>query len=699
MKKIIPVLMFVFIYTSCNFKSSEILIADFEGNTFSEWKSEGTAFGDAPTIVNETNMNLISGNKGIGLLYSSGIDTGVIKSPVLKVQRRYLAFLMSCRDVPDRLGVEILLDGQKLLSTTGKNSRGLDWYYFDLKKYRGKEIQIQVIDKSTSNRGGSIMADHFIMTNVLPVVEKSKKFRIEKKYINLPVRTGDKKKHMQLIIGDKIYDEFDIELADSLPEFYVFVDVTNFIGQEARLTVNSIDRESKAFDFVSVNDDTIIGSHNLYNEPLRQQFHFSSRRGWLNDPNGLVYYDGEYHLFYQHNPYGWGHGNMHWGHAISSDLVHWEELPITLIPYKYNDWAFSGTAIIDTANTAGFKTGDTDVMIAAYTSTGRGEALAFSNDRGRTFTDYGGNPVVKHRGRDPKILWYSPGKCWVMAVYHEEDEKRWIAFYTSENLKEWTYQSKIDGYFECPEIFELLVDNDPQNTKWVLYAADGAYSIGSFDGKVFIPDGEKQKFNYGNCFYASQTFNNIPESDGRRIQIGWGRTATPNMPFNQCMLFPVELTLKSVKNDIIMFAEPVKELENLHREKWEWNNISVEPEKNLFKDLTGELFHIIGELAVDGESTFEFMVHGTVIRYDSKENTLSCLDNQIKLMPQSGKIYLEILVDRNTIEIFCNHGLYYMPIVRDLSKPYGIEFYNKGGLVRINSLKVFELESIWNKNK
>lgn len=696
MKKIISFLLVVLLCTSCNFKSSEILIADFEGSAYGEWKSEGPAFGNAPTIVNESNKNFISGNKGIGLLYSSGIDTGVIKSPIFKVQRRYLAFLLSSRDIPDRLGVEIILDGKKILSMTGKNSRGLEWYYFDLKEYRGKEIQVQVVDKSSSNRGGSIMADHFILTNVLPVVEMTKKFRVEKKYINLPVRTGDKKKHMQLIIGDTIYDEFDIELSDSIPEFYVFVDVSKFIGQEARLTVSSIDRGSKAFDFISVNDDTIIGSHNMYNEQLRQQFHFSARRGWINDPNGLVYYDGEYHLFYQHNPYGWNHGNMHWGHAISNDLVHWEEVSIALFPYKYNDWAFSGSAIIDTANTAGFKTGDMDVLIAAYTSTGRGEALAFSNDHGRTFTDYVGNPVVKHRGRDPKIIWFAPGNCWVMAVYHEEDEKRWIAFYTSENLKEWTYQSKIEGYFECPEIFELSVDNDPLYTKWVLYAADGAYSIGAFNGKVFIPDGGKQKFNYGNCFYASQTFNNIPENDGRRIQIGWGRTATPNMPFNQCMLFPVELTLKSVKNDVIMFAEPVKELENLHGEKWEWNNISLEPGDNLFKDLTGELFHLIGELVVDSESTFEFIVHGTVISYDSKENTLSCLDNQIELMPQDGKIYLEILVDRNTIEIFCNHGLFYMPIVRDLSNPYGIGFYNHGGLDKINTLKVFELESIWN---
>ena len=144
-----------------------------------------------------------------------------------------------------------------------------------------------------------------------------------------------------------------------------------------------------------VSSDTIQGAEDLYREKHRPQFHFSSRRGWNNDSNGLVFYQGEYHLYYQHNPYGWNWGNMHWGHAVSTDLVHWQELPIALYPRQFGDWCFSGSAVVDADNTGGFKAGEQDVIVAAYTSTGRGECIAYSNDQGRTFTDYPGNPVVK----------------------------------------------------------------------------------------------------------------------------------------------------------------------------------------------------------------------------------------------------------------------------------------------------------------
>src|SRR5262249_26639977 len=174
-------------------------------------------------------------------------------------------------------------------------------------------------------------------------------------------------------------------------------------------------------------------SEPLYTEKLRPQFHFSSRRGWLNDPNGLVYSRGEYHLYYQHNPFGWSEGNKYWGHAVSRDLVHWQELPIAISPKSYGDWVWSGSAVVDAANTAGWRKGEESVIVAAYTSTGRGECIAYSNDGGRTFADFEGNPVVTHTkgdGRDPRLLWYGaradpsekrdgsgvPGH-WVMAVY------------------------------------------------------------------------------------------------------------------------------------------------------------------------------------------------------------------------------------------------------------------------------------------
>ena len=182
-------------------------------------------------------------------------------------------------------------------------------------------------------------------------------------------------------------------------------------------------------------------------------------------------------------------------------------------------------------------------LVVAFTSTGRGECIAYSNDRGRTWTEYAGNPVVRHAGRDPRLLWHEPTKRWVMAVYDETGGARSIAFHSSPDLKTWRFESRIDGFFECPELFELPVDGDcPARRLWVLYAADGEYRLGQFDGQRFAPETGKLRVWYGN-FYASQTFSDAP--DGRRIQIGWANgIAFPGEPFNQQMTVPCELTLR-----------------------------------------------------------------------------------------------------------------------------------------------------------
>jgi len=313
----------------------------------------------------------------------------------------------------------------------------------------------------------------------------------------------------------------------------------------------------------------------------------------------LEWYEGEDQLFFQHNPYGWGWGNMHWGHAVSADLVHWCELPIAIYPHRFNDWVFSGSAVIDAQNTAGFQTSDSPTLVAAFTSTGRGEVITFSHDRGRTFTEFSGNPVVEHVGRDPKVIWHAPTNRWVMAVYHEESAERWIAFYSSADLKHWTYHSQIAGFFECPELFEISLNG--VTPKWVLYAADGAYRVGQFDGKTFTPETDKIQFHYGDCFYASQTFNNIPESDGRRIQIAWGRVDTPGMPFNQCMLFPCELSLRTTPEGPRLFANPVREIQLLHDQRFFRQEAELSPD--LLAEFQGELWHI--KIAVDARQISE----------------------------------------------------------------------------------------------
>jgi fructan beta-fructosidase len=323
---------------------------------------------------------------------------------------------------------------------------------------------------------------------------KTREFLLQKKYLNFPVKNGAQKHLIHLIIDNEIVREFEIELAPDEPDFWVFLDVSNFARKKAILWIDKREpAESKGFDSV-YQADTYIGQEDVYKEKLRPQFHFTSKRGWNNDANGMVYYDGQYHLFYQHNPYGWSWGNMTWGHAVSTDMIHWVKLGDAIHPNRLGT-IFSGSAIVDVNNTAGFQTGYEKVIVCIYTSAGgtnpmsKGQpftqSIAYSNDHGRTFTVYENNPVLDHingGNRDPKVIWHTPTSQWVMALYLDDYE---MGFFTSKNLKSWEFQSKIRCFHECPELFALPVDGDKNNEKWVLYGGSGEYLIGRFDGKEF----------------------------------------------------------------------------------------------------------------------------------------------------------------------------------------------------------------------
>ncbi|CAM5578362.1 glycoside hydrolase family 32 protein [Streptomyces narbonensis] len=248
-----------------------------------------------------------------------------------------------------------------------------------------------------------------------------------------------------------------------------------------------------------------------YTETYRPQFHFSPAKNWMNDPNGLVWFKGEYHLFYQYNPSGNTWGNMSWGHAVSKDLVHWQELPLA-IPHDDEEMVFSGSAVVDHDNTTGFGTKENPAMVAVYTSHYKdggkqAQSLAYSTDRGRTWTKYSGNPVLdigSKEFRDPKVQWYAPTKSWLMTVSLSTEHK--VRFYSSKDLKSWTHlsdfgpQNAVGGVWECPDLFPLPVDGDPKRVKWVLVVninpggiAGGSaaqYFVGDFDGKRFTPDND-----------------------------------------------------------------------------------------------------------------------------------------------------------------------------------------------------------------
>ena len=454
---------------------------------------------------------------------------------------------------------------------------------------------------------------------------------------------------MSLIIDGKKVRIFDIQLAEGEPDFWAFIDVGAWHGKTATIAMDKLPEDSKLLETIDQTDE-IKGSDTLYKEKLRPQFHFTQKRGWNNDPNGLVYYDGQWHLFFQHNPYGWSWANMHWGHAVSKDLVHWEELPIALYPWTMaKDHCFSGSAVVDPDNTSGFQTGNRPVMVAAFTDTGAGEAIAYSNDQGRTWSYWDKNPVVRHSGRDPYIFWYAPGKHWVMALYEGAGGNQ-LAIYTSTDLKKWKYESKLPGYFECTNLFELAVDGKRDSRRWVAFGGDAQYAIGSFDGKKFSPDHEgKHQVHYGN-FYASQVFNNAP--DGRKVQIGWATIAMPGMPFNQMMSVPYELSLRTTDEGLRMFAEPVKELEKLWLKSVAKDNVTIEPGKPLDVTVGRQLLDFTAEFKAGNAKGFGVAVMGRWVGYDGAGKTL----NGVPLKPVDGKIRLRFLVDRSSLEICGNEG-------------------------------------------
>lgn len=683
----------------------DVLIADFEGPNYGLWRTTGEAFGVRPARGTLTGQLRVSGYQGQQLansFYNGDRSVGTLTSPVFKIERRYINFLIDGGQFPGRTCVNLLVGRRIMRTATGRNFRPggselLLPHTWDVADLVGQEATIQIVDQR-SGYWGHVTVDHIVQSARPTQSGKRLEMVLTKQYLNLPVKNGAAKRRMTVAIDGDIVREFEIELAESAPDFYAFLDVTAYDGKKATIEVDGLPPSPRSARLIAQDDD-IVGAENLYKEKHRQQFHFSSRRGWNNDSNGLVFYKGEYHLYYQHNPYGWKWGNMHWGHAVSTDLVHWKELPIAIYPQRFGDWVFSGGGLVDWDNTAGFKKGQEDVIIATYTSTGRGECIAYSLDRGRTFTDYEGNPVVKHRGRDPKVIWYEPGGHWSMAVYHEIEKRRTIAFYTSPDLKDWEYQSCIDGFYECPEIFELPIDGNMNETRWVLYAADGDYMLGGFDGKVFTPESGKHQGNYGNCFYASQTYSDIPPEDGRRIQVAWGRIATPGMPFNQCMLFPCVLTLHTTDDGIRMFAEPVEEIETLHRAEHAWQNVALPTGQDILSGLSGDLFHIQATFDTRQAEQVGFVIRGVDIVYDVAKEALSCQGESAPLKPAQGQLQLEILVDRTSIEIFGNRGQVYMPIgvIAD-DDNRSLQVFGKGPAPRLVSLAAYELDSAWDSN-
>ncbi len=518
--------------------------------------------------------------------------------------------------------------------------------------------------------------------------------KIDKNYLTFPISHECDRIRITMSVESAEELPVDIRLTAGAAEYKAFKDVSAYKGRYLKITYPD---GAKGIDAIKQSDD-IPDKDMIYREENRPQYHFTARCGWINDPNGLIYHDGEYHLFYQHNPYEREWGNMHWGHAVSTDLVHWKELAPALYPDKTGTM-FSGSAVIDKNNDSGFGEPGKPAMVVAYTVDSpdrQSQCIAYSLDNGRTFTKYSGNPVVDskdiwntHDTRDPKLLRY--GDRWVMVV----NERDGHSIYNSTNLRDWTFKSHITGFWECPELFELPVDGNKENTMWVMYGASGTYMLGDFDGERFSPVSGKHRYVTGSQ-YAAQTFNNIPDSDGRRIQIGWGRLSHPGMNFNGLMLLPTELTLKTTKDGVRLVSKPIKEIENICKLAGSWTNISQD-----------ELAHVLQPYAKSDKlrlrATFK-LSHATnawlslagesLMNYDINGNTL----NGAFYSPQdptSMEITADIYLDRTSVEVFIDGGLFSYSMGRKLYDGDAEGFRLGGNRVEVKSLEVFNIPSIW----
>lgn len=463
----------------------------------------------------------------------------------------------------------------------------------------------------------------------------------------------------------------------------------------------------------------------------------------MNDPNGLVYYEGEYHLFYQHNPYEPVWGPIHWGHAVSQDLTHWEHLTFALKPDNLG-YIFSGSVVVDRNDSSGFFDGGSG-LVAVYTSAKKRseedylqrQSIAFSEDRGRSWVKYGGNPVIRNPGlrnfRDPNVFWHDPTEKWVMVVSSQSGVK----FYGSPDLKDWKLLGEFDGevgshegVWECPDIFKLPVVGD--EAKWVLTVGDvfggpaeGSrmqYFVGEFDGSNFKPDSSSRKtewVDYGQDFYAARTWNNLPGD--RCLWIGWMSNLgyqedIPTRGWRGAMSIPRELALKKDETGYRLVQRPARELENLRGESRSWKEFEVSEKSNFSLDIKGRSLEIRLEADLETSKKFGFKVRKssdqeTVVGYHVEDSKLFVdrsrsgetgfsesylYKHEAPLETEDGMVKMQIFLDSSSVEVFGNGG---QSVISDLIFPdpdgEEIELFAEGGEILVSNLEVYKLSSTW----
>jgi sucrose-6-phosphate hydrolase SacC (GH32 family) len=696
--------------------ADDILFADFEAETYGQWTTTGTAFGTGPaagTLPQQMPVSGFAGKRLVNSFHGGDGPTGKLTSPPFEIQRKHINFLIGGGGFAGKTCMNLVVDDKTVRTATGTNTQPggrelLEAQSWDVSELAGKTARIEIVDDATGG-WGHILVDQIVFSDkraATMTANARREIVIDHRLLNFPVRNDAPIRTVKVMVDGQAARDFTIGCADGPADWWAGLDVSAYRGKTVTIEVDKLPEDSQFLKAIDQTDER-KGAEEIYREPLRPQLHFSPSRGWNNDPNGLVYFNGEYHLFFQLNPYGTKWGNMHWGHAVSRDLMHWRELPIALYPDEFG-MMYSGSAVVDRNNTSGLGAGGKPPLVLIYTAAEKWVQCIASSSDGRTFIKYPQNPVVKTisgGNRDPKVFWYQPTQRWVMALYagfpqpakdgKRATERHTIQILTSADLKEWRKESEVEGFFECPDLFPLAVEGDAGEPKWVLTAASSEYMIGRFDGRVFTPETPKLKGHMGRGFYAAQTFSDIPAADSRRIMIGWLQTPSPGMPFNQSMSVPLELKLLKTAQGPRLSFMPVKELESLRDSSKKVGPIELKTDEDALAGVKGELLDIRLEFEPPAAgSAVELNVHGVVIRYEDGQITVN--GHKAAAPARGGKQRLMVLVDRNSLEVFAADGLTYVPfpfIAKEGNQ--SVSLIARGGSVKVDLAEVYTLKSPW----
>ena len=489
--------------------------------------------------------------------------------------------------------------------------------------------------------------------------------RVCDRYLVLPVSYHAQSKNLSFFSDGRCVYDIDVNLDPIQPDTYQYLDLRHFLGQTLDIVVQP---EME----LSLSLTESPPKESLYHEKYRPQCHFSSERGWINDPNGLLWYQGKYHMFFQHNPAGSNWGNMHWGHAVSTDLLRWRQKEIALFPDELGT-IYSGSGFVDTRNASGLKNGPDDPILLFYTAAGSKsvlsagqsftQCLAYSIDGGKSFQKYVQNPIIPHiagENRDPKVVYAPADDCYYLVLYLQDDA---YALFISDDLLHWkqTQTIHLPGDDECPDLYPLRLNGNGEEY-WIFSGASDRYLIGRLGGGRFEPCQPVQQLHFGNCSYAAQTFSHIPAADGRRLRIAWNQSSIPDSPFNGSMCTPLSMQLREINGERLLCAQPIRELASRYQHTDDMTNQKVVPGQCWSLPLSGKSQDITMKLSVGHSDSLTIALLGLALQIFPAENRIECKGSAMPAYIRHGELTLRLITDVASVEIYTDQGEAFMAI-------------------------------------